>query len=114
MEMANDDDMDVLLAPTIVVPPTLAHPVVSKPVHPRTVMEDRLERLFTQGRELASTLLHPEENIDKTGIGLGGTHESYPHVGARLAFQTGHAPGCFGRPSPCSICVLLITRLWRR
>ena len=111
MEMANDDDMDVLLAPTIVVPPTSAHPLVSDLVHPRTVMEDRFERLFTQGQELASTLVRPEENIDKTGIGLGGTHES---VGARLAYQTGHAPGCFGRPSPCSICVLLIACLWRR
>ena len=106
VDPANDDDMDLSLAPTIVVPPTmprgadlslelnarpgpvlddddgtgalsedpavhtpsLDHPVGSQPAHTHTALEDRLERLFAQGRDLASSLVRPEENIDEMGI----------------------------------------------
>ena len=43
LEMADDDGMDVLSAHTLVVAPTLAHRVVSQPVHPHTEIEYRLE-----------------------------------------------------------------------
>ena len=42
--------------------------MVSQPAHTHTALEDRLERLFAQGRDLASTLVRPEENIDDMGI----------------------------------------------
>ena len=106
VDPANDDDMDLSLAPTIVVPPTmpraadlslepntqpgpvladddgtgalfedpavhtppLDHPVGSQPAHTHTALEDRLERLFAQGRDLSSSLVRQEENRDEMGI----------------------------------------------
>ena len=55
-----DDDMDPLLPATMVGAPTS--------VHQRTEIEDRLESLFSRGRELANTLVRPEENIDDMAI----------------------------------------------
>ena len=40
----------------------------SQPAHTHTALEDHLERLFAQGRDLASSLVRPEENIDEMGI----------------------------------------------
>ena len=98
LEMVNDDGMDASLTPTLVVPPTVADPadrfflpgavggletvddddldnllpgtmvVAPTPVHLVRRLRDRLGSLFTQGCELASTLAHPEENIDDMGI----------------------------------------------
>ena len=108
VDSANDDDLNLSLAPTIVVPPTmprgadlslsldpnaqpypvladddgtgalfedpavhtppLDRPAGSQPAHTHTALEDRLERLFAQGRDLASSLVRPEENIDEMGI----------------------------------------------
>ena len=107
--MVNDDGMDASLAPTLVVPPTAADPadrfflpgavggletvddddldnllpgtmvVAPTPVHPRTEIEDRLGSLFTQECELASTLAHPEENIDDMGI-VAATEALKKHI----------------------------------
>ena len=81
VQVANDDDLDASLAPTVVVPPTPALPVdqfllsnaqpvlerrrgmrlfpatmVGAPTSVRlTEIEDRLESLFSRGRELANT-----------------------------------------------------------
>ena len=55
-----DDDMDALFLATMVGAPTS--------VHQRTEIDDQLESLFSRGRELANTLVRPEENIDDMGI----------------------------------------------
>ena len=71
LETVDDDDLDNFLLGTVVVAPT--------PVHPRTEMEDRLGSLLTQGCELASTLVHPEENIDDMGI-VAATEALKKHI----------------------------------
>ncbi len=63
--LADDDGAGALFE---VHAPPLDHRVGCQPAHTHSALEDRLERLFAQGRDLASSLVRPEENIDEMGI----------------------------------------------
>ena len=65
VEMPNEDDMP--FPATIVVHATVADPVAVEQVSSHAEIRDRLEHLFSRGRDLASTLIHPVVNIDDTG-----------------------------------------------
>ena len=82
LDTADDDDRDALFLATMVGAPTS--------VHQRTEMEDRLESLLSRGRELANTLVRPEENIDDMGIvaATEALRGAYLVVGSRVTWQT--------------------------
>ena len=65
--LADDHGTGALFEDPAVHPP-VDHLVGSQPAHTPTALEDRLERLFAQGRDLVSNLVRPEENIGDMGI----------------------------------------------
>ena len=101
--LADDHGTGASFEDSAVHTPPVDHLVGSQPAHTHTSLEDRLERLFAQGRDLASTLVRPVENIDVVGI-VAATETLKRYIltfGTLLAEHTDYAPGSLG--SPCSV-----------
>ena len=94
LDMADDDDVDALFSATMVAPTS---------VHQRTEIEGPLESLFSRERELASTLVRHEENIDDMGI-VAATQALKKHILSLVPLWHGrtNCAAC-GLGSPCSV-----------
>ena len=93
--LANDDDLE----PALVIPAAAPSAAADGPGRPHTDLEACLERIFTQGRELAGTIIRLEVDTLEMGIVAGhrSAQKAHPDDGSRLAQQARYRAARIGR-----------------